>query len=446
MTQLVLPDKAKKIIQKLKKPGFEVYIVGGYIRDLLLKRAKNSIGIDFTTNATPEQIQTIFPQAKYENRFGTVIIPLENHDYVEITTYRTEHSYSDCRHPDQVVWGKTLKEDLKRRDFTINAFCYDGQTFVDLFAGLKDLKNKVIRTIGKPEERFQEDALRLMRAVRFSSELGFSIEPLTLKAISENAKLLESISHERIRDEFIKILSSNHAEQGVILLKDTGLLNIFLPELVEAFSIEQVSPQRHHIYDLGTHLVKTLAECQNPDPIVRLASLLHDIGKIKTRAVTKDGVVTFYNHEVVGTDMAYQIGTRLKLSKKQLYQLTKLVRFHQFTVSELQTDKALRRFIRNVGKENLEDILDLRFADRLGSGAKPTSWRTELFLKRLKQVQQEPFSIKDLKINGADVMKILKLKPGPKVGHILQELFNRVENQDLKNDRKVLLSQLKKLT
>ena len=446
MTQLVLPDKAKKIIQKLKKPGFEAYVVGGYIRDLLLKRAKDSIGIDFTTNATPEQIQTIFPQAKYENRFGTVIVPLENHDYVEITTYRTEHSYSDCRHPDQVVWGKTLKEDLKRRDFTINAFCYDGQTFVDLFAGLKDLKNKVIRTIGKPEERFQEDALRLMRAVRFSSELGFTIEPQTLKAISENAKLLESISHERIRDEFLKILSSNHAEQGVILLKDTGLLNIFLPELVEAFSIEQVSPQRHHIYDLGTHLVKTLAECQNPDPIVRLASLLHDIGKIKTRAVTKDGVVTFYNHEVVGTDMAYQIGTRLKLSKKQLYQLTKLVRFHQFTVSELQTDKALRRFIRNVGKENLEDILDLRFADRLGSGAKPTSWRTELFLKRLKQVQQEPFSIKDLKINGADVMKILKLKPGPKVGHILQELFNRVENQDLKNDRKVLLSQLKKLT
>jgi len=446
MTQLVLPNKAKKIIQKLKKPGFEAYVVGGYIRDLLLKRAKNSIGIDFTTNATPEQIQTIFPQAKYENRFGTVIVPLENHDYVEITTYRTEHSYSDCRHPDQVVWGKTLEEDLKRRDFTINAFCYDGHTFVDLFTGLKDLQNKIIRTIGNPHERFQEDALRLMRAVRFSSELGFTIEPQTLKAISENAKLLESISRERIRDEFLKILSSNHAEQGVILLKETGLLNIFLPELVEAFSIEQVSPQRHHIYDLGTHLVKTLAECQNPDPIVRLASLLHDIGKIKTRAVTKDGVVTFYNHEVVGTDMAYQIGTRLKLSKKQLYQLTKLVRFHQFTVSELQTDKALRRFIRNVGKENLEDILDLRFADRLGSGAKPTSWRTELFLKRLKQVQQEPFSIKDLKINGADVMKILKLKPGPKVGHILQELFNRVENQDLKNDRKVLLSQLKKLT
>ena len=446
MTQLVLPNKAKKIIQKLKKPGFEAYVVGGYIRDLLLKRAKDSIGIDFTTNATPEQIQTIFPQAKYENRFGTVIVPLENHDYVEITTYRTEHSYSDCRHPDQVVWGKTLEEDLKRRDFTINAFCYDGHTFVDLFTGIKDLQNKIIRTIGNPHERFQEDALRLMRAVRFSSELGFTIEPQTLKAISENAKLLESISHERIRDEFLKILSSNHAEQGVILLKDTGLLNIFLPELVEAFSIEQVSPQRHHIYDLGTHLVKTLAECQNPDPIVRLASLLHDIGKIKTRAVTKDGVVTFYNHEVVGTDMAYQIGTRLKLSKKQLYQLTKLVRFHQFTVSELQTDKALRRFIRNVGKENLEDILDLRFADRLGSGAKPTSWRTELFLKRLKQVQQEPFSIKDLKINGADVMKILKLKPGPKVGHILQELFNRVENQDLKNDRKVLLSQLKKLT
>ena len=446
MTQLVLPDKAKSIINKLKQHGFEAYVVGGFIRNQLLKREENQVGIDFTTNATPEQIITIFKEAKYENRFGTVIVPLKNHDYVEITTYRTEHSYSDCRHPDEIKWGKTLEEDLERRDFTINALCYDGKHFVDLYNGRRDLEKKLVRTIGKPEERFKEDALRLIRAVRFSSELGFTIEPQTLKAIIKNAKLLELISNERIRDEFLKILVSKHAADGVMLLKHTGLLAVFLPELVEAFNIDQISPQRHHIYNLGTHLVKTLAECRNLDPIVRLASLLHDIGKIKTRAITKEGVVTFYNHEVVGTEMVYEIGNRLKLSKKQLYKLTKLVRYHQFTVSELQTEKALRRFINNVDKENLQDIIDLRFADRVGSGAKPTSWRTELFLKRLQEVQKQPFKITDLKINGQDVMKTLKLKPEPKVGQILKRVFEAVENQELTNDRKSLLTYLKKLT
>jgi len=446
MTQLILPKKVSQLIADFKKHGYECYVVGGYLRDQLLKRQTDGIGIDFTTNATPEQILALFENAKYENRFGTVIVPLEKGDFFEITTYRTENNYRDSRHPDQIAWGKSLAEDLKRRDFTINAFCYDGKTFVDLFQGKADLEKKIIRTIGKPEERFQEDALRLLRAVRFSCQLGFTIEQETRRALKTHNQLLKKISCERLRDELMKILASDNPYDGMMLLKETGLLDHILPELVTAFSIDQVSPERHHIYDLGTHLFMTLKHCQNKNPLVRLACLLHDLGKIKTRAIDPNGIVTFYNHEIVGTEMVYEIGKRLKLSKKELVKLTKLVRYHQFTVSELQTDSALKRFIRNVGPDNLQDIIDLRFADRVGSGAKLTSWRTELFLERLKKVQQKPFSITDLKIDGIQVMKTLKLKPGPKVGQILNQVFAQVEANKLKNEKKALLSYLKQLT
>lgn len=442
--KIVLPLKAIKLIDTFEKASFECYVVGGFIRDQFLKRKTEAIGLDFATNATPEDMLKLLPEAKYENKFGTVIVPQPNHDYFEITTYRSETGYKDRRHPDKVVWGKKLEDDLKRRDFTVNALSYNGKRFVDLFNGQADIKNKVIRTIGNPAERFGEDALRLMRAIRFASELGFSIDPQTLSAIKANSELLSRVSLERVRDEFLKILTSPNPKDGVLLLKDTGLLNIFLPELVEAFSVEQVSPERHHLYDVGTHLVESLKECHNRQAIVRLSCLLHDIGKIKTRQI-RDGIVTFYNHEIVGTEMAYEIGKRLKLSKKDLTKLTKLIRYHQFTVSELQTDNAIRRFLNNVGKENIKDILDLRFADRVGSGAKLSSWRTDLFLKRLANVQKKPFSVSDLKINGHDVMKILKLKSGPKVGQILINLFDQVVKNKIKNSRPELLKELSKI-
>lgn len=441
--QIILPKPAQELMLKFKHAGFLIYVVGGYVRDQLLKRKAATIGIDFATDATPEQMLKLFPKAKYENKFGTVVIPQGKHNYVEVTCFRSEKGYSDRRHPDKVTWGKTIEEDLKRRDFTVNALAYDGRQLIDLFAGRADLTNKVIRAIGNPNTRFKEDALRLMRAIRLSSELGFTIAPTTHEAIKKNCHLLKQISWERIRDELLKILASPSAADGVMLLKNTGLLAVFLPELLTAFTIDQISPKRHHLDDVGTHLLKSLEECVNPDPIVRLACLLHDIGKIKTRAVTKFGVVTFYNHEIVGTEMAYEIGTRLKLSKKQLTKLTKLVRYHQFTVTELQTDNAIRRFIRNVGQENLQDIVDLRIADRIGSGAKPSSWRTELFLKRLEAVQHKPFSVVDLKINGYDVMQTLKIKPGPKVGEILETVFQQVAANKLKNDRQTLLRALR---
>ena len=436
-----LPQQAHNVINTLNKAGFEAYAVGGCVRDIIMGRETR--GWDFTTNAIPEQILKVFPDSFYDNQFGTVGIKMPD-DIFEITTYRSEKGYADHRHPDKITWGKTLEEDLSRRDFTINAIAFDGKTIIDPYDGQKDITEKIIRTVGNPAERFAEDALRLMRAVRIASELGFMIEQGTLTAIKKNSPTIQQISTERIHDELLRILASPYAADGILLLKNTTLLHEIIPELEEAFNIGQKSPQRHHIYDVGTHSVMALKHCASADPIVRFATLLHDIGKVKTFAI-KNNVVTFYNHEVVSTKMAKQIVTRLKFSKKDSERVLTLIRWHQFTVDERQTDSALRRFIRHVGKENLEDMLALRIGDRLGGGARETSWRLELFKKRLEEVQKQPFTVADLKINGFDVMKKLNLKPGPKVGEVLGTLFREVEAGKLKNEREKLLHFLSSL-
>ena len=445
-----LPEAIKNIFSIFKKNGFEIYLVGGAVRDFLLgKKPKN---FDFTTNATPEKIQSLFPNSFYNNTYGTVSVPLEIEDLsylqktiVEITPFRKEKDYTDFRHPEKVEWAKTLEEDLARRDFTINAIAYDGKKIIDPHYGQKDLKEKIIRCVGDPDKRFSEDALRLLRAIRFASQFGFLIEEKTREAIVKNNYLITKISWERIRDEFLKILKSDHPAEGVLFLRNTGLLKYILPELDVCFSIPQKSPKRHHIYDVGTHLVMSLKYCHSKDEITRFATLIHDIGKAKTfKKDEKTGMITFYNHEIVGKKLAEKIAERFKLSSKQKEKLVRLVAYHQFTVSELQTDKAIRRFIRNVGKEYLLVMLDLRVADRLGSGAKASSWRLELFKKRLIEVQKEPFKITDLKVNGYDVMRILEIKPGPKVGEVLKYLFEKVVEKKLKNEREVLLKEIEK--
>jgi len=445
-----LPQSIKNIFYIFKKNGFEIYLVGGAVRDFLL--GKNPKNFDFTTNATPKQIQSLFPNSFYNNAYGTVSIPLEidnlsslQKTIVEITPFRKEEDYTDFRHPEKIEWAKTLEEDLTRRDFTINAIAYDGKKIIDPYHGQKDLKEKIISCVGDPDKRFTEDALRLLRAIRFASQLGFLIEEKTRKAIEKNSQLITKISWERIRDEFLKILKSDHPADGILFLRNTGLLKYILPELDVCFSIPQKSPKRHHIYDVGTHLVMSLKHCPSKDEITRFATLIHDIGKAKTfKKDEKTGLITFYNHEVVGKKLAEKIAERFKLSSKQKEKLVRLVAYHQFTVSELQTDKAIRRFIRNVGKEYLLDMLDLRVADRLGSGAKATSWRLELFKKRLIEVQKEPFKITDLKVNGYDVMRILEIKPGRKVGEVLKYLFEKVVEKKLKNEREVLLKEIEK--
>ncbi len=461
---IILPNQAQQIIDTLKHAGFEAWAVGGSVRDMLIGRPTK--GWDFTTNATPEEILNLFPESFYDNQFGTVGIKIyqftnptnptnptnktqedkEIIDIYEVTTYRSEGGYTDRRHPDTVTWGKTIEEDLARRDFTINAIATDGRTLIDPYDGQQDIKAKLVRAVGGPKARFGEDALRMMRAVRLAAELGFMIEETTRAGIKANVPLLTAVSMERIRDELLRTLAAQFAADGILILKSTGLLKLILPELEAAFGTPQKSPLRHHIYDVGTHSVMAVKYCPSPDPVVRLATLLHDIGKPATyRKDEKTDLITFYNHEVVGTKLVRDIVRRLRLSKKQAELATTLVRWHQFSVDERQTDAALRRFIRRVGRDNLEAMLALRTADRLGGGARDTSWRLELYKKRLVEVQKQPFTVHDLAVDGHDVMKELGVKPGPMIGKILDQLFEEIEEGKIPNERETLLKRMREL-
>ncbi|MEK7543435.1 MAG: CCA tRNA nucleotidyltransferase [Patescibacteria group bacterium] len=460
---MILPRDAQSIIDTLKKAGFEAYAVGGSVRDTIM--GKPTKGWDYTTNATPEEILALFPDSFYDNQFGTVGVKIYESpsarpipgikkidsgnltvsDIYEITTYRSEKGYADRRHPDTVRWGVTIEEDLARRDFTINAIAWDGKRLIDPYGGQKDITATIIRAVGDPKERFAEDALRMMRAVRLAAELGFSIDESTLAGIQANAHLLVNISMERVRDELLRILAAQFASDAILVLKATGLLTIILPEFDEAFATPQKSPKRHHIYDVGTHSVMAMKYCPSADPVVKLATLLHDIGKPKTFHKDETGLITFYNHEVAGTRMVRKIVERLRLSKKQSDLVLTLVRWHQFSVDERQTDAAIRRFIRRVGKENLDAMLALRIGDRLGGGAQETSWRLELYKKRLVEVQKQPFTVHDLLVNGHDVMAELGVKPGPIIGTLLDQLFAEVEAGTLVNEREALLTRMREL-
>ncbi len=451
-----LPAFVKKILATFEKEGHQIYIVGGVVRDLVIGR--QAVDWDFTTDAPPKVILSIFPDGFYDNQFGTVgVVDLKEKKkrdiygkplVYEITTFRKEIGYTDRRHPDQVIWGKTLEEDLVRRDFTINAMALQrikGDEFkiIDPHRGQEDIKKRLIRAVGNPNKRFQEDALRMMRGIRIATQLGFKIEEKTFQAMKKNINLIKHVSAERIRDELFKLLSYQYAADGYLILRNSGLGEKILPEAEKMFGVEQKSPGRHHLDDVGTHAVKSLRASQSKDPILNLAILLHDVGKPIVAGKDKKGTITFYNHEVVGASIARNIAQRLKFSKKDRERFFTLVRWHQFTVDERQTDKAIRRFIRNVGKENLADILEARRADRVGGGARETSWRLERFKKKLVEVQKQPFSVADLKVTGHDVMKILDLHQGPLVGKILNQLYREVVEDKNKNKRPYLLKRIK---
>ncbi len=452
-----IPPHILEIAGKFDKAGFEIYLVGGSVRDLIHNRQVTDW--DLTTNATPSQMLELFPDSVYENEFGTVgikvsdLTEVEHKGIVEITTYRTEKGYKDRRHPEEVSWGKTIEEDLGRRDFTVNAMALDlhhktqnsKPTIIDPYNGQEDLKNKIIRTVGDPALRFKEDALRLMRAIRFASQLGFSIEEKTLSEISNDSALLSEIANERVRDELIKILASDYSYEGVMLLKNTGLLSQILPELEEGIGVSQSRPGRHHTEDVFTHNVLSLKFTPATDPIVRFATLIHDIGKPRIASEDKDGLVIFHNHEMAGAKIARDVADRLRFSRREQEKITKLVRWHMFTVDEQITDSAVRRFIRRIGVENVKDMMDLRVGDRLGGGTQTAeSWRLKLFKKRLEeQMAPAPFSITDLAIDGKDIMKELKMKPGPEIGKILQKLFEEVDEDLEKNNKEYLLKKIK---
>ncbi len=449
---MLIPKEVKTIINKLKEAGYEAYIVGGCVRDFL-------IGIDpkdwdVTTNAKPEEIQKVFPDSFYENNFLTVTARTGSTKIpeVEITTYRLEAKYSDKRHPDEVRFAKTLEEDLARRDFTINSIALELPIsnsqlpkIVDLFDGQKDLKNKIIRTVGNPEERFNEDALRMLRAVRFATTLNFTIEENTAKAIKKNSIWIEAISKERIRDEFLKIIISDKASDGIELLRELDMLKFILPELQENYGVGQ---NKHHIYDCYTHAIKALEFTAKKkfNTYVRLASLLHDVGK--PRVKVGDGIdSTFYNHEVVGAKMTFEILNRLKFSKKDVEKITKLVRYHLFyyNVDEV-SESSVRRLVKNVGPENIEELLQVRQADRIGSGvpkAEPYKLRHLKYI--IDKVSQDPISVKMLKVNGKDVIDLLKIEPGPKIGYILDILLSYVLDDPKKNTKEFLEKEIENL-
>ncbi|MBD3279476.1 MAG: HD domain-containing protein, partial [Candidatus Pacebacteria bacterium] len=384
----------------------------------------------------------------------------------EITTYRSESVYQDFRRPDKVEWGQNITDDLNRRDFTINAMAIKvpkkfftshwakksllqpsyqlsaaSYQLVDPHQGVKDLTNQLIKTVGQAEARFQEDALRMLRAIRFSVQLKMKLSKNIQQAIKNHHQLINHISQERISDELLKMLASNHPAQAIKLLDKTGLLQHIMPELQAAKGVEQGG---HHTTDVWTHALDSLKHCPSPDPIVRLAALLHDIGKPQTYKVI-DGRITFYNHEIVSSRIASKIAKRLKLTKKQTQRLFTLVRQHMFFYQPYHTDAAVRRLMRRAGLANIDDLLDLREGDRLGSGARKTSWRLEELKQRMIDQLHQPMAVTDLAIDGHDLIKELGLKPGPKIGQILNQLLEQVLEEPQLNNKKKLLAQAAKL-
>lgn len=443
-----IPQEIKNILENLQKAGYEAYIVGGCVRDLLM--GKEPKDWDVTTNAKPEEIQKIFTDNVYENEFGTVGVKTGSEDQdlaiVEITPYRIEGKYTDKRHPDKIQFAKTLEEDLSRRDFTVNAIALDIKgSKTDLFDGESDLKKKVVRTVGKPEDRFSEDALRLLRAVRFATVLGFDLEEKTLKAIKENTEWLRAISKERIRDEFIKIIESDNAYDGILLLEETGLLKYTVPELREGIGVGQ---NLHHIYTVWEHNTRALKYTAEKkySVDVRLGALFHDIGKPRTKR-GEGKYSTFYGHDVVGGKMTAEIMDKLKFPKDIAEKVTKLVRYHLFyyNVGEV-TESSVRRLLVNVGPENIEDLIKVREADRIGSGRpKAVPYKLRHMKYIIDKVSHDPISAKMLKVGGEDVMKELDTKPGPKIGLILNSLLAEVIDDPAKNKKEYLQKRIHEL-
>ena len=445
---MTLPKEVQEIIRKLNSAGFQGYAVGGCVRDLLL--GKEPKDWDITTNAKPEEIQNLFPENVYENTFGTVAVKTGSEKpelaLIEVTPYRIEGKYSDKRHPEEVKFADKLEDDLSRRDFTVNAIAIgvDGK-ITDLFNSQKDLKSKIIRTVGEPEERFSEDALRLLRAVRFATVLDFKIEKKTLEAINKNADWLIAISKERIRDEFVKIINSNNAYNGIMLLYETGLLKHIVPELLDGVGVGQ---NLHHIYTVWEHntLALKYAAGKNYSLEVRLGSLFHDIGKPQTKR-GEGKYSTFYGHDVVGAKITAGIMDRLRFSKETAEKVVKLVRYHLFyyNVGEV-TESSVRRLLANVGPENIDDLIKVREADRIGSGRpKAVPYKLRHLQYIIDKVSHDPISVKMLKVGGEDVMKELNTQPGPKIGLILNYLLAEVIDDPAKNTKEYLEKRIHEL-
>ncbi len=434
---LKVPADVEKVVDRLLDAGHDAYVVGGSVRDAL--RGVDPHDWDVTTDATPEQIQKVFKRSLYNNRFGTVVVRSGEHE-VEVTTYRVEAEYSDHRRPDAVAFTASLTEDLARRDFTMNAMAWrpprDGRSgeLVDPFGGRTDLESRMLRAVGDPDERFKEDALRMLRAVRFATLLDLRIEPKTAKAIGRNAALTASLSGERIQQEITKMLSALKPSVALQMLSDLGVLAVICPELEECKDTPQEKAAAENVFE---HLLATVDATPQHDLPLRLAGLFHDIGKPDTFA---DG--HFHQHEFVGEAKARAILKRWKFDKETIAEVTHLIRNHMFWYQTEWSGSAVRRFMNKIGLEYIPALFALRRADNIGSGARsPRMYALEALWQRVQEeiAAANAFSLRDLKIDGNDVMRELALPASPEVGRILRALFERVLDDPALNTREKLL-------
>ncbi|HTY13692.1 MAG TPA: CCA tRNA nucleotidyltransferase [Candidatus Omnitrophota bacterium] len=432
------PAGALNIIRTLKGGGFKCYLVGGCVRDLLLGKSPSEW--DLTTDATPEQVGKSFKKVIPTGiDFGTVTVLIDDSPY-EVTTFRRDERYTDGRHPNSVTYSRDLAEDLSRRDFTVNAMAYDPVSgeFVDKYSGTADLKAKLIRAVGDPLKRFGEDGLRSLRACRFAAVLNFDIEPGTFSAISVTLDISKKVALERVHDELVKMLKAEKPSIGFELMRRSGLLDLFLPELVSCHGIEQ--PPEYHKYDVYWHSLFSCDAAPADNLVARLAALLHDISKPACKVE-----YTFYNHDQTGAELSEGILKRLKFSNEIISKVSNLIRNHMFDYKPAWSDSAVRRFMRRVGPENLEDLFALRRADTRAMGRDiGDEYIGELKGRIGKIIEDEhALHVKDLKIDGTDVMKALSIPPGPKVGEALNALLEKVLDDPALNERETLLKLLR---
>ncbi|ENZ00492.1 hypothetical protein HMPREF1092_02660 [Clostridium thermobutyricum] len=438
-----IPAKVQFIIDTFYNNGFEAFLVGGCIRDYLLNKTPKDY--DIATSATPDQTISLFEKTIPTGlQHGTVTVVIENENF-EVTTYRTESEYIDNRHPEKVEFVKNIKEDLSRRDFTINAFAYnDKKGLLDFFEGKSDLKNKIIRAVGNSDIRFNEDALRMLRAIRFSSQLDFDIDKDTLSNIEKNNLLINNISFERIRDEISKILLSNNPRKGLLLLKNTGLLTNIIPEFKDTFGFDQKNP--HHFEDVFEHSLSVLEK--TPSILtVRLAALLHDIGKPSCFNLDEKGIGHFYGHNIKSEEISRKILNRLRFDNKTIKETLKLIREHM-NVLDNPNNSNIKRLITRVGLDSIENLYSLQEADILS--LKDPSVATHKIVKMREVtnnilISKEPLSLKDLAITGDDLINELGLSKGKIIGDVLKKLFNIILDYPDLNNKADLLKEAKKI-
>lgn len=436
------PKEVDIIFEKLKLSGYSRFIVGGCLRDLLLGREPNDW--DICTDAKPEEIKKVFSSFSVIPtgiKHGTVTVVINKKNF-EITTFRTEKEYSDNRRPDKVEFTKDIYEDLKRRDFTINALAYNEIVgLVDCFNGIDDLKNKLIRTVGDPHERFTEDSLRIIRGVRLAAQLDFKIERNTASAMKKNRDLLENVSKDRIREELIKILMSDKPSFGIRKLVSLRLMEYIIPELLECVGFEQSNP--NHDKDIFNHTMVVLDNIEK-DIYLRLAALLHDIGKPQCFTIDEDGIGHFYGHNKIGADITEEILTRLRFDNKTISLVKLLVKEHMIRFEEMK-EKGIKKFIQRVGINNLDRLFKLKIADIKGSKNSKEFFGINAFRNECKRIinQKEPITVKDLEVNGFDIMD-LGIKEGKSIGILLNHLLNIVLEKPELNKRDHLIEILQK--